>query len=195
MIEVNLLPENLRKEKKKLNINIPTFPKQDLFKVCVGIAGILIFIHVLLTGILVIKKVRLSRWNKTWEKLKPVKEEIDILKNNMNTVENKVRTIEQLTTEIKIIWSEKLNIISNVVPKGVWLRRLFVSEQTLDIEGSAVSKRGDEMMLVGKLANNLKKVDRFYSDVKDIEISSIKRRKIGPVEIVDFIITASLKKD
>ena len=195
MIEINLLAENLRKEKKKLNINIPTFPQKKIFKVLIGTAGILIIIHVLLTSTLVVKKIRLLRLTKHWEEIKPIKQEIDILKKDMNFAEDKIQAIEQLTTKTKIIWSEKFNLISNVIPDGVWLRRIFVSGQDLEIEGSAVSKSGEEMIAVGKFANNLKKEDRFYFDFKDIEVTSIKRRKIGSVEIVDFIIVASLKKD
>ena len=195
MIEINLLPENLRKEKKKLNINIPMLPKKKLFKVLIGTAGILIIGHVLLTSTLVVKKIRLLRLTKHWEEIKPVKEKIDILKKDMNFAEDKTQAIEQLTTKAKIIWSEKFNLISNVIPDGVWLRRIFVSGQDLKIEGSAVSKSGEEMIAVGKFANNLKKEDRFYFDFKDIGVTSIKRRKIGSVEIVDFIITVSLKRD
>ena len=195
MIEINLLAENLRKEKKKLNINIPTFPQKKIFKVLIGTAGILIIIHVLLTSTLVVKKIRLLRLTKHWEEIKPVKEKIDILKKDMNFAEDKTQAIEQLTTKAKIIWSEKFNLISNVIPDGVWLRRIFVSGQDLKIEGSAVSKSGEEMIAVGKFANNLKKEDRFYFDFKDIGVTSIKRRKIGSVEIVDFIITVSLKRD
>jgi len=195
MIEINLLPENLRKENKKYKINIPTIPKKKLFKIFFAVAGLLIFIHVFLTTVLVVKKVRLSGLTKQWEDIRPIKEEIDLLKKDMNFAEDKVRTIERLTTGTKIIWSEKLNIISNVIPDGVWLRRVFISGYDFEIEGSAVSKRGEEMIVVGKFANNLKKNNRFYCDFEDIEIGSIKRRKIGSIEIVDFVIRASLKKD
>jgi Tfp pilus assembly protein PilN len=194
MIEVNLLPQDLRKEKKRFNVNMPELPSPNLNKVIMVAVAILVVIHIILTVNLVIKKVRLARLSKLWEEeLGPVKKDLDKLKKDMNLMENKVRTIEQLTTGAKIIWSEKLNMISNVIPNGVWLTRIFCSENSLDIEGSAVSKKGEEMLLVGKFANNLKKEKRFYSGFRDLEVSSIKRRKIGPVEIVDFLIIVSLK--
>jgi len=195
MIEINLLPQELRKEKKRINIKIPELPRTNLFKAAVGILCALILIHMFLAGIFVIKKIRLSILTRRWEKIGPTKEQIDTLKKDMNFMENKLRTVEQLTTKTKIIWSEKFNEISNLIPNGVWLRKIFVSGQNLEIEGSAVSKKGEEMILVGKFTNNLKKEDRFYSDFADIEVKSIQRRKIGLVEVVDFVIFASLKKD
>lgn len=193
MIEINLLPLELRKKTKKVDFKVQIFSKVTLLQVFAVTMGSLFIIHLLLTAVLTLKAMSRARLDRQWQEIKPQKEQIDILKKDMQMMEDKLKTIQQLTTKSKIIWSEKLNIVSDVMPNGVWLRRIFLSGNNLEIEGSAASKRGEEMILVSRFVNNLKKDNRFYLDCQDIAVGSIQRRKIGHIELVDFVINVSLK--
>jgi len=50
------------------------------------------------------------------------------------------------------------------------------------------------MISVGKLASNLKGDKDFYSDIKNLDLTSIQRRNIKSVEVVDFLITMGIKE-
>lgn len=94
----------------------------------------------------------------------------------------------------RIIWAEKLNIISNELPSGIWLKRLIVTEELFSLQGVAVSLRAEEMDLIGSFLGNLKTEQGFYADFSDLAVKSIQRRSIKVVEVVDFTIAGLFKQ-
>ena len=93
----------------------------------------------------------------------------------------------------RIFWSQKLNEISDSLPRGVWLNKIILSGETLLIQGSAVSKDTTEMVHVHNFTSNLKNLKNFRSYFNDIELELIKTRKVNVTQIADFTIKGSLK--
>ena len=190
MIELNLLPDEIKRKRRKTKITIPV-------ELIFGIGGLfvclLIIFHIMLAGTLFAKKMRYSQLSKAWDKIQPDKIRIDKLKEETSLLENRIKYVEQLTAN-RINWSEKLNRISDLIPRGVWLSSLVFDDPTLKLEGSAVSKQKEEMILVGQFTSGLKKDPKISADFKDIEVRSIQRRKIKTLEVVDFVMTANLKE-
>jgi Tfp pilus assembly protein PilN len=191
MIEINLLPPELRKKEPKFKIAIP---KETLYLFSGAIIFFLVLIHIILMVSLSIRKAKYANLKKQWQKILPEKKKIDILKQEHKNISNKIKSINRLTKKGRINWAKKLNIISDILPDGVWLRRIDFSEGELIIEGSSVSLKGEEVMLVNKFTSALKNNNDFYSDFKDLDIDSIKRRQIKNIEVADFILTAKLRE-
>jgi len=194
MIEINLLPERFRKKKKGLAISFPQLPREALILFIGGILCLLILIHILLVGVLIIQRVRLSSLNRGWQKIMPAKTQVDGVKEEIAKIENRLRSFDAATDPSKrIIWAKKLNQLSDFLPGGVWLTKLSFLNERFIIEGSAISKKGEEMVMVGKFTSALKDDPVFTRDFKDIELTSINRRLIKSVEVADFVITVILK--
>jgi ABC-type xylose transport system substrate-binding protein len=145
-------------------------------------------------GALAAKKVKYLGLNIEWQKILPEKTKIDTLKSDRKEITEKIKSIDKLTKKGRMSWARKLNIISDVLPQGVWVRLINFSGKSLTIEGSSVSLRGEEVILVNKFASALKNNADFYSDFKNLEVGSIKRRQIKNIEVADFILTANFQE-
>jgi len=191
MIEINLLPPEARK--KEQNFKLP-IPKETLVLFGGAVIVLLVLIHLLLMGALAAKKVKYLGLNMEWQKILPEKTKIDTLKSDQKEITEKIKSIDKLTKKGRMSWARKLNIISDVLPQGVWVRLINFSGKSLTIEGSSVSLRGEEVILVNKFASALKNNADFYSDFKNLEVGSIKRRQIKNIEVADFILTANFQE-
>lgn len=191
MIGINLLPPELRKKEPSFKMPIP---KEMLILFGGAAISVLVLIHLLLIGALAAKKVKYLGLNMEWQKILPEKNKIDALKNEQKEITEKIKSIEKLTKKGRISWAKKLNIVSDAVPQGVWIRLINFTGKELTIEGSSVSLRGEEVILVNKFASALKNNADFYSDFKDLEVSSIRRRQIKSAEVADFVLVATFRE-
>lgn len=195
MIDINLIPENLKKKRKShmlpaaLNI-----PQEAIIGLVGGLFVLLLLVHVVLQLIIFVKFAQHARYKNRWEKLSPEKEKTDLIVSQLRSNQSKIKSIEEITTSKRVTWAQKLNDISDSIPRGVWLNKISVEDKVVVIEGSAVSKIKDEMIsMVGLFAANLKEQKNFMMDLTNLEVGSIQRRKSQVAEVADFTITAKLK--
>ncbi|MEW6170407.1 MAG: PilN domain-containing protein [Candidatus Omnitrophota bacterium] len=187
MITINLLPEELRpKEKTKET------PEGIGKKAVLGGIVVLISLHIFLVAFYFLQNYRLNNLNNVWPKIEVGKNKADDLKKETSFLEENVKTIENLTNKT-ISWSWKLYKISQVLPRGVWLRQLSLTSSSFSLQGSVVSLKQEEMSLIGKFLDNLKTDPEFSKDFKDLELGSVNRREIKGFEVSDFNISANLK--
>ncbi len=149
--------------------------------------------HVLLLALNIHHLARHKGLRGEWESLASSKYNVDAVLNDLRTLQGKQKSAAGIIPERKILWSRKLNILSDHLPRGVWVKRVVLEENALLIEGSAISEQGEEMINVHKFIAALQKQDVFLEHFADIELSSIQRRKIKQIDVADFIITARLK--
>ena len=195
MISINLIPESLRKKKSGIfeddRIAIPK-------EVLIGVGGLvfvlLILIHTILGVITLFKVVRYKGLVKKWEAVQQEKVNIDAVLTQLNAVRAKHDTLAPIMQQ-DVVWSRNLNVISDVLPSGVWLRKIDVSQGELTIDGSAVSKSETEMISVGDLVSGLKKEEHFLKNFEQIDVGMIKRREQGVTSIADFSIQAVIKAE
>jgi len=128
-----------------------------------------------------------------WEEMRPGKESVDSLVNQMRVFEGKYKAIEEIAGKGGLSWSENLNILSTSLPRGVWLKKISLEGEMLFIEGSAISKETTEIISINRFTANLKADKGFSDHFTDLELGSIQRRKIKTVEIADFVITMKVK--
>ncbi len=194
MIEINLLPERLRKRRRSSSVEILQLPTEMIIGLIGGLACLLVVVHLILLITTIGTKVKLSASLKQWQQLSPARQKVDGVKKEINSIQEKMKYIVSLKVDKKISWAKKLNLISDNIVRGAWLTKVYFAEGILKIEGSAVSKKGEEMINVGRFAANLKEDKSFFSDLKNLELTLIQRRNIKTIEVVDFVITVGVKE-
>ena len=189
MIEINLLPEELRKKKSEPAFNLNIEAEKLKFLVIGGIVGIFIFIIIALvlgsfarSGQINKLLAKEKNFSEKLSQVEAINKEISVLKANM-------AVLDQLTNR-KFLWAEKLNQLSELVLPGIWFTRIYTdSENRLIVEGSVISKSEEAMASVGKFMKGLKDDQRFFKDFKNIKLESVQRKNKEERDVVDFKIS------
>lgn len=180
MITINLLPETRRKSAAN---PLDQFRRSPL--VLWGVIGVLA-----ITGCLVLlnafRQQQLTRLTGRLQQLEAKKKDV----NNLKTVLQQFReqqAIYQGLAEGRSRWARRLNVLSDVMPDGVWLTDLALDPANgLVIQGAAV-EQGDEVMAqIGRLVQALKDDPDFSQTVRDVQIESIKSTKEGELDVTQF---------
>ncbi|MBN1869966.1 MAG: PilN domain-containing protein [Candidatus Omnitrophica bacterium] len=193
MININLIPPHLRKKEKGRLLGKVSIPLEIIIGCGGGLLVLLGVVHVLLLFVNIGKLAQHKALQKQWENMRPGKENVDSVVNEMRKFQGKYKAIEDIGGENSLSWAQKLNILSDNLPRGVWLKKIDLSEDTLFIEGSAISKETSEIISIHHFTANLKQDGSFMEHFTDLELGSIQRRKIKNVEIADFVITMKVK--
>lgn len=194
MIDINLIPNQLRKKKKSgILIGGLSIPLEVIVGSVVALMMFLIIVHVFLLFTNISKLAKHKALKAKWETVSPQKKKVDAVLSELRFLQNQYKAIDGITIGREVVWSQKLNIISDSLPRGAWLRKIVLSGDIFYIEGSAISKQGDEMITVHKFTSNLKDDDVFLNRLTEFELGSIQRRKIKKIDIADFLITTKLK--
>jgi DNA-binding protein len=124
--------------------------------------------------------------------LAPEKQSVDVVLNEMHQLQADIKSIEEIARGEKISWARKLNIISDSLPKSVWLKRVALGDGVFFIEGSALSRTNSEMTGVHKLTSSLRESQDFLKGLEGLEITSIQSRSMSGTDVVDFLITVKV---
>lgn len=187
MIEINLLPEELRKKKSEPCFKLNLQAEKLKFWIAGGAAGSLIFIIIILALGSFIRAGQINKllareknFSSKLSKLDSVNKEIAVLKVKMSALDT--------LTKRKFIWAEKINQLSDLVLPGIWFTRVYTdsTENKLMVEGSVISKSEEAMASVGKFMKNLKDDAQFFKDFKNIKLESVQRKAKDERDIVDF---------
>lgn len=209
MIEINLLPEELRKKEAfKL-------PKLPIIPIAISVIGVLILLQLLLLFLIQARKTALNSLNNKFSSIALSAIEAEALKNKMDNLSGKVKMMETLNAS-RFIWSKKLNEISNSMVSGIWLRSLYIEKEKMEgmavpttmssvpiggtegagmlgatppkaaatkvfliLEGSALVEEGKEPGTVGKFVSAIKGNKSFFDDFDEIELRGVERRTVG----------------
>ncbi|MDP8213402.1 MAG: PilN domain-containing protein [Candidatus Zapsychrus exili] len=195
MIEINVAPNSLRKKRRSsfsLGLNMP-------IEIVVGsVAGMIIALvvaHLLLVFISTVQLIKYKGLETRWSTMQPLKKSADRVISEMRLLQGKNKDIQGIMGDNKILWSKKLNVLSDILPKGVWLKKISLSENKFFIEGSAISRQKTEMANVHKFTLNLKGSESFLDNFEDLELGAINRKKVEKIEVADFLITVKIKEN
>ena len=154
MIEINLLPEELKKKNepkfKKFDLsgfNIDNFNIKNIPLVKIGIIAIaaLTAFHLALFLVGTTSKASLASLAKKRDACLPEKNEADSLRNELARINKKVTAIDGLMVK-RLSWAKKLNGLSDALTPGIWLTELSYDE-----------KAGDRLVLVARTPNGKSK--------------------------------------
>jgi len=187
MIEINLLPEELKVKRAK------SFDRKQYFIYLTPLfAGILIFMHLYLGMLGISRSLRLNSLNKKWVALEPQRRKIASLKSQSEFSFQENNIIQELVKK-SIIWSKNLNRLSFDLPSGIWFNEVSISSKELLIRATVVSLEKNEVDLINRYMFNLKNDSDFIKDFNNLDLGAIQRKTMGSFEVVDFILTAPLK--
>ena len=185
MIEINLLPEGMRKRKGlQLNLNL----EMGKVKVIAGgaVVGILILLIVFLSLGSSIRKRQTRRLLAREQVISAQKSEIERVNKEAAVLRTKITTLEQITKR-EFLWAEKLNNLSDLILPGIWFTRIHTDlENRLVIEGSVISKEEEAMALVGKFMKGIREDKNFFVGFSNIRLESVQRKNIDERDVVDF---------
>lgn len=193
MVQINLLSISVKKKGKlKLGLKIKLGPV--IFTLVAVMLAIIItwaMLGMQLSG----KQKKLSRLDEQLKSLEFTLQKLDRLNKNKGQLQRKLEFMEQ-QLKGEILWSENLNRLSNLVPAGIWLKKMVLYSKKedhldkydkLDINGSAVSLLPAEMIdLIGGFMSALEKDEVFSKQFSEIKLISSQRRTVGKNEVMDF---------
>lgn len=193
MIELNLLPEELR-IKKIQKIELPDIP---IIPIGIGIAVLLVTLHLVTVLFAARNKNVLTHVKTKWEAYLPQKKELDLLAKQVSDAKRKIKAIEDLTKG-RILWSEIMNNLSHAVLANIWLSKLSYEDRNaqpvLLLEGYALGSSDEGTASVGRFINALEDNKGFFPYFRDIELESIRRDSIDGKEIMQFRLICVFKE-
>jgi len=189
MIEINLLAEELKVKLKKKARSAQS--KQILFFIPL-IFGLLVVIHLYLLSVTLTKGVQLAALNNKWQKLQPQRKILEDFKKEFEGAGKDASALQKLTSQ-RIIWAEKLNKLSLDLPAGIWFKEITVTRKDFNLKASVVSLQKDEMNLINRFIENLKKDATFFNAFKTLELTSVQVRAVGGYDVTDFGLLGTFK--
>ncbi len=197
MIDINLAPPDLRrKPKRRILPKGFHVPPEVIIGGGGGLLLFLIAIHIFIIFKHISLKKRYMQTKKEWESIQPSKKKVDKIISEIRKLQSIKQDVDKLIDADRILWAKKLNIISDSLPRGVWLRHIaFEDGKTFTIEGSAISRQQNQIVAIHEFTHNLRQQDAFLKHFQEMDIDSITRRQINGTELVDFSIVASLKQE
>jgi Tfp pilus assembly protein PilN len=188
MIEINLLPGELKFRAKKISLELNYF----LYLIPV-VFGIVICVHIYLAALNITKSYQFSALNNKWKKIELQRKELEDFKNEHDLLSADAEIIQQLIAQ-RINWSEKLNKLSLNLPSGIWFNEMVLTRKDFTLKGSVISLQKEEFSLINKFINNLKNDAAFFKDFNNLELSSAQKRVVGGYDISDFILIGTLRE-
>ena len=195
MIDINLVPDQLRKRRRSdfFTGGVFNIPREVSVGIGGGILALMLFVNGLVFLAKVAKFFEYQHVKSKWQAILPEKSTTDLIKQNLQEVQKEVKAIKDIMDGQSSSWSQKLNVISDSLPKGVWLRKITLNDKQVFIEGSTVSQGQSEIINVGNFVSNMKKDSQFMNDFESIEVDYIQSRKTEGLDVSDFTILAKLK--
>lgn len=134
--------------------------------------------------------------NKTQRKIDSLKTEVASIENRIAQLESSsdylspddIFTLSEVTTK-RLIWSEKISILGNILPKDVAITELNYDgrQNAFLIKGISKVKQGmKDLDLVVAIINVVKSNEDFSRDFSEIKFQSSQRVKQGDQEMVNF---------
>jgi Tfp pilus assembly protein PilN len=187
MIEINLLSPEQKERAKRAQAGPPYY-----LYVIPLVLGIFVLVHVGLALLSISRNYQLASLNATWKRLEPQRKEVDIFKQERSLVSQDASTIQQLT-EKRVNWAQKLNRLSMDLPSGMWFSEISVAPADFILKCSVISLQKEEVALANKFLGNLMNDALFFKDFNSLELGPLKRKVLGGYEVVDFMLSGSLK--
>jgi Tfp pilus assembly protein PilN len=202
MIEINLLPEELKIKTKgrSLEAAVGTNPAglagDQMFIYAVGLVLMLfILAHFYFVFLSLSKNGKLVSLNRQWSGLLQQRKALEEFNQGSSGGTGQGQDFAAVMELVRqrIFWAQKMNSLSLDLPSGVWFDNIALNGKNITIQGSVISLQKEEVDLIDKLLENLKSDAGFSNDFSGFELSKIQKRNVGGYDIADFILVGSLK--
>jgi hypothetical protein len=204
MIELNLLPKELRKKKKKA----AAMPKIPVVPICVGVVVLLVVTHILLIFLIKNNMGLSEKLQGNWSQMKPQKEMTDEFFNELNSLQRRVEAIRKIAKP-GLSWARLLGGLNQAMISNVWLSEFKLTFKTagrklamekgkpvsLGLVGYAVGRSEVALPTVGRFMESLKKNKDFSDDFEEIELEDIRNYVISGEEVMMFKLVCKFKTE
>jgi hypothetical protein len=204
MIELNLLPKELRKKKKKTATT--AIPEIPVLPVVIGVVVVLIIVHLLLLFRIGSNRKLSVKLKDKWEQMAPQKESADAFFYEFNNLQKRVEAVRKIAKP-DLSWTRLLNGLNQAMIPNVWLSefKLTFGEKggklkgskdqpaSLNLTGYAVGKSEVAMPTVGKFMESLKRNKDFSDYFEEIELEDIRNFVISGEEVMMFRLDCHFK--
>ncbi|MFH0855055.1 MAG: PilN domain-containing protein [Candidatus Omnitrophota bacterium] len=198
MIEINLLPEELRNRLVKAdNPEVAESsgslePKHFILLVPL-IFGILVCVQLTIGVWGISRAQRLHALKQEWKTLESERKALRESSEKYALASEGPRALQQMLRD-RIIWSEKLNRLSLDLPPGIWFEGLAVNSNELTLLAAGVSLKKEDMALIKQFIDNLKNDPAFIKDFNGLELGQAVKKTIGSYEITEFTLEAAINR-
>ena len=216
MITINLLPKEMRKKEEKAKL--VGFDVGKLYLAFFALIFVVIVLYLSMGMVIAKRGGRIADLEKEIARLYTDCKDVLAIEDEIKKLEGKSDALSKLMLR-RLMWSKKLNEISDLLQDQVWLTYLSISKEIktlkiekrlnvgvrqekpetvvvrhLNLKGIVVSISGEEMVdLVGKFMRKLEEDSDFFKDFNDIVLISTQRDKIGDRDIMKFEIKCRIK--
>lgn len=208
MIQINLLPPELRKKVKRKRVAL-VLPKVRTLALVLGIGIAVGSVQGALWLTVGVVRWQAARMDRKVQNLSARKLELDRKGAEERMLRDKLWTVGEL--ERPIIWSRKLNDLSDAMVRGVWLSRLSMEKKIVEIpgaggkklrqltrslilEGHALSMGEGEAATVAQFVKSLKSSASFMTEFSDVTVVSTKAEKLKSVPAMQFALELVFKE-
>lgn len=175
------------------------------FKIFCVFLFILIIIHLGLWLSIVVKGNSFKELDAKWQILQPNKIELEKLTLDCAAAEKSLLPVKKLVDD-RIVWSKKLNQISDHLVPGIWLDKIYIEENVknidtgkiydmLEIGGFATPLYGNEKELLDKFVKGLQADADFSRPFEEIKPSAVKIESIENNPVGNFRVFCILRRE
>ncbi|MDD5439562.1 MAG: hypothetical protein PHS37_05190 [Candidatus Omnitrophica bacterium] len=193
MIEINLLPKDLRVKE----IKSPDLGDMPIIPIGIGVLALMFVIHITLIAVNSVFDGSYVKLKSRWDGFAPEKKKLDTLNGRLKDLDAKVKTIEELTAN-RVLWAEFFDGLSNATLANVWYSSFsfdgMAEGGTLALDGFATGPSEVATASVGRLINALKDEKKISKYVDRIDLESVQEAKIGQEEVMRFRLLCVLMK-
>ncbi len=197
MIEINLLPEELRNRvikpvKPAIVSSGAKAGPQRLILIIPLVFAVLIIAHIVFIFLGITQPVQLRVLKSRWERSSPERKALEDFNCEYKLLSGDSQETQRLLNE-RINWAEKLNKLSLALPPGVWFEAILVSGKEFQLRGKVISLSKEEVSLIRQLIDALKNDLNFFKGFNTLELSSAQKATIAEYEVLDFTLLGTLK--
>jgi len=139
MIEINLVPEELRKKERApaLGAAFSGITALSQARLLVIVAAALVMVQAILFAVQFSQRSHLSHLQRKAEEAGRRRSEVDKVKESLETLSGRVPSIDQAISG-RINWTRTLNALSDAMTPGIWLTGLSYDERAAEVQAAAV---------------------------------------------------------
>jgi Tfp pilus assembly protein PilN len=187
MIEINLLPQELRI--KKIG---PGLTPENLILVIPLIFAVLIAVHIYLGVAYLSGGYQLGQLNKKWKASEPQRRIVESANKEYAGLTQNEAAVQQILKE-RVVWAEKLNLLSIDLPTGTWFNEITVSGKDFTIKGSVFSPTKQDFAQINKFLGTLTDDKKFFSGFLSLQLGPVQKNPVGSYDVSDFTISGKLQ--
>ena len=160
MVEINLLPEEIKKKKRSasgINMSAIKLPSLPIISLAAAAVGIVLAVQLVFLVIGFMKDATFKSLRQEYRSTLSKKRETEKLKLQVDNMNRRVAAINELMVR-RFSWEKKLGSLSDSMTPGIWLTELEYDEELID-----APRRADSTSMKKVSGENRQAVEKILS--------------------------------